>query len=291
MSMRSVLVKALRRVQRGIGIVELMVAMLLGTLVVIGVVQIFTANRQTFRMQDAMALTQETGTYALDFIARDLLRAGYPGFPTADIAFDWANTVDSVGGGTNDSLAVVYTPQVSDNTYCTGEATGGVPRISNRYWVNNASQLVCQGAFDNGAGFTPVGTPQVLVDNVESFQVMFGVDLTHDAPVGVVGAACPQSPQGPNSYVTAALVGAAITKGDNPLLDCAKMSELQVVRTVRIGLLLRTPNDAGAIVPPGRTYTVLDRVVGAPAINPADGRLRRLFTKTVQLRNVEETIE
>ena len=62
------------------------------------------------------------------------------------------------------------------------------------------------------------------------------------------------------------------------------------MRTVRIGLLLRTQNQVGSTVASSRTYTVLDQVAGAPAITPDDGRVRRLFTKTILLRNGEATL-
>lgn len=281
---------------RGVGLVELMIAMLLGALVVVAVIQIFSANKQTFRMQDAMSMTQEGGTYALDFIARDLLRAGFPGYPTASQAFDWANTQNDVvtAAGTNDTLAVVYAPQVSGETYCTGESVGAATLISNRYWVapnaDGINALWCRGAAANAAGgFDLAGTAQVLVDNVESFQVLFGVDLEHNPDPAAGGGACPASPAQPTAYIRASDMANAILWGAAPPPDCLATSQLQLVRSVRIALLVRTPNDAGAVVPAGLSYTVLDRVVGQPV--PADGRLRRLFTKTVALRNVEETIE
>lgn len=280
---------------QGIGLVELMVAMVLGALVVAAVVQIFSANKQTFRMQDAMSLTQEGGTYALDFIARDLLRAGFPGYPTATQAFDWTNIANDVvtDAGTHDTLAVVYAPQVAGETFCTGESVGAATLISNRYWVaQNAggiNELRCQGAVPNGGGgFDLTGTPQVLVDNVESFQVLYGVDLQHNPADPAAPGACAPSTAQPTAYIRASEMAAALARGAAPPPDCLAMSQLQVVRSVRIALLLRTPNDAGAVVPAGLTYTVLEQTVPQPV--PADGRLRRLFTKTVALRNVEEIL-
>lgn len=280
--------------QAGVGMVELMVAMLLGAMVVVGVVQIFTANKQSFRMQDGMALTQETGTFALDFIVRDLLRAGFPGFPGSTDAFDWVNTINDDAGG-NDRIAVVYGPDAANGVYCTGEAVGGALRISNRYWVEDG-ELLCQGAAQDPATglYEAVGTPLALADNVESFQIAFGVDLEHDRdptqePVPV--ATCPDSLQLPSAYVTANLVPAAIARGAAPPVCKSDMTALEVVRSVRIGLLMSTDGDAGAIVDPARTFTVLDKAVGTPDIDPADGRLRRVFTKTVGLRNVGETVE
>lgn len=274
------------RNQRGVGMVEVMVAMVLGAMVVLGVIQVFTANRQTFRMQDGMAITQESGTFAIDFIGRDLVRSGFGGAAAVgnrDYGFEWAQTTDGGAGG-NDRIAIVYDPSITDRLYCTGEATGGATTISNRYWVTNDGELMCQGAEFNGATFTAVGTPQVLVDNVESFQVLFGMDTDH------VG--CPLGLGEPSLYLPANLAVAAITRGEVACPAAAAGSSGQnastVVRAVRIALLLSTENQAGAIVSADRTYTVLDEEIGAPQIEPDDGRLRRLFSKTVIMRNAEE---
>jgi type IV pilus assembly protein PilW len=274
------------RGQRGVGMVEVMVAMVLGAMVVLGVIQVFTANRQTFRMQDGMAITQEAGTFAIDFIGRDLVRSGFDSAAASDnddYGFEWANTTDGGVGG-NDRIAIVYNPSITDGRYCTGEETGAVTSISNRYWVSDEDELMCQGAAFNGATYDAVGTPQVLADNVESFQILFGVDNSHGG--------CPLGLGEPTLYVPATLALPAIARGKALCLDPGAGSSAQnsstVVRTVRIALLLRTENQAGAVVAPDRTYTLLDAVVGEPDIEPDDGRLRRLFSKTVVMRIAEE---
>ena len=281
--------------QRGVGLIELMVAMALGALVVIGVIQVFTANRQTFRMQDAMSLTQESGTFAIDFISRDLARAGEDIEPAADddiTAFDWPNSSD--GGAGNDVLAVVYDREATNGLFCNGEeSSAGSTRISNRYWVNADNQLVCQGAEFNGVAFTLVGQPQVLVDNVESFQVLYGVDTAHPA----LPADCTAGVDPPTLYVRTTLVAAALAraKAACPVvpgqITQTSANASTVVRTVRVGLLVSTANPSGSVVPAGRTFTVLDRVVGAPQIDPTDGRLRRLFVSTVLVRSGVESVD
>ncbi len=278
-----------RAAQRGIGMVEVMVSMLLGAIVIIGVTQLFTANRQTFRMQDGMAMTQESGTFAVDFMASDALRAGTMelGAPTNqgqnDAAqFDWANTTDGGAGG-NDSLAVVYQidPQLMPTmtTYCTGEDLAGQTWISNRYWVDVDGNLMCQGASFNGATTTPVGAAQVLASNVESFQVLFGVNLNYGS--------CPTGAGAPTAYVTADRVAAVIAKAKAACPSSADNSQWArtAVRAVRIALMLRTENPAGAVINPATTYTVLDQTYDNSTLTLDDGRLHRMFSRTVLLRN------
>src|SRR5690554_5331527 len=72
--------------QRGLSIVEIMIALLLGSLLTFGIVQIFTSNSQTFRLTDADARAQEAGRTAADVLSRALRNAGYFGcFPVNGI--------------------------------------------------------------------------------------------------------------------------------------------------------------------------------------------------------------
>lgn len=68
----------LRR-QRGLTLVELMVALLLSLVLMYGVVTVFMANKQTFQVQEGLSRVQETGRYAIQALVRDLRRAGYRG--------------------------------------------------------------------------------------------------------------------------------------------------------------------------------------------------------------------
>lgn len=65
--------------QRGVSLVELMVAMVLGLLVLGAVLQLFLASRQAYRTNEALARVQDSGRFALEFLDFDLRNAGYKG--------------------------------------------------------------------------------------------------------------------------------------------------------------------------------------------------------------------
>lgn len=67
------------RRQTGLSIIELMIALLLGLLLMGGVIQIFLSSRQTYQTNTALSQVQESGRFALEFIAFDLRNAGYKG--------------------------------------------------------------------------------------------------------------------------------------------------------------------------------------------------------------------
>lgn len=64
---------------RGFSLVELMIALLIGLIIAIGVVQIFGATRSTYQLDESLARAQENGRFALEFLTQDIRHAGYAG--------------------------------------------------------------------------------------------------------------------------------------------------------------------------------------------------------------------
>lgn len=80
--------------QAGMTIVELLVAAVIGLIVLGGTLQIFMANRDSYRLQDAMAHVQENGRFAVEFLTRDIRMVGYTGCPATE---NVANTLNNSG--------------------------------------------------------------------------------------------------------------------------------------------------------------------------------------------------
>lgn len=68
-----------RKIQRGISLVEIMVALIAGLILTGGMIQIYASNHQTYRVADASARIQENARLALELLARDIRMAGYQG--------------------------------------------------------------------------------------------------------------------------------------------------------------------------------------------------------------------
>ena len=68
-----------RRSIAGMSLVELMVAMVIGMILMLGVVQIFMASHAASRLSEGAARTQENARFALDFLERDIRMAGHMG--------------------------------------------------------------------------------------------------------------------------------------------------------------------------------------------------------------------
>ena len=68
----------LRR-QRGVTLVELMIAMLLGLVLIAGIIQVFLGNRQTYQFNEDLARIQENARFAIDTLNYRTRMAGYLG--------------------------------------------------------------------------------------------------------------------------------------------------------------------------------------------------------------------
>jgi type IV pilus assembly protein PilW len=82
--------RSMPRLARGVSLVELMVAVVVGLVMLGGVIQVYLSSKQTYNAQDQLARMQESGRFAMDLITRDLRRAGYWG-GNADLATQTGN--------------------------------------------------------------------------------------------------------------------------------------------------------------------------------------------------------
>lgn len=80
----------------GVTLIELMVALAIGALLLLGLVQVFGASRAAYQMSEGMARVQENARFATDFIQRDLRMAGHFGCST-----DQAHLLDDSSAGLN----------------------------------------------------------------------------------------------------------------------------------------------------------------------------------------------
>lgn len=65
--------------QKGLSLVELMIAMALSMLLMLGALQMFLSSKQTYTANSSLSRVQESGRFAMEFIGYDLRNAGYRG--------------------------------------------------------------------------------------------------------------------------------------------------------------------------------------------------------------------
>jgi type IV pilus assembly protein PilW len=94
--------------QRGMSLVEIMIALIIGLFLIGGVVQMYVANRSTYHFTNAISRVQENGRFALDYISEDLRMAGFWGCTSFDPA-DTSNIVNHL-----DTSNAAYSAQLHD---------------------------------------------------------------------------------------------------------------------------------------------------------------------------------
>lgn len=87
------------RAQRGLSLIELMVALAIGSILIVGAVYVFSRGRSTYAVNESVARVQENGRYVLSVLEPDVELAGYYGF---------TNSPDTVRFVSGASPGIVY---------------------------------------------------------------------------------------------------------------------------------------------------------------------------------------
>ncbi|MGN8277280.1 PilW family protein [Pseudomonas sp. SMN5] len=187
----------MNRRSRGFGLIELMIALVLSLIVVLGVVQVFIAAKNTYVSQGAAAVMQEDARFALSKMLQELRMVGMFGclanITDASSAGDfnasqitpirWDNAnlkltlvaADVGNSGGTPTWTVVSDCRTSATAY-TGvraPAAGQMAFPIRRLIYSFSNNQLLMGVQTPGGPANP--TMAVLVDNVRSFNVMFGV--------------------------------------------------------------------------------------------------------------------
>jgi type IV pilus assembly protein PilW len=78
-----------RSLQKGLSLVELMISLTVGSVITAGVVQLFSANSETYGVMTGQSRMQESARFSLDFIGRDIYKAGYFGCFSSNEQLFW----------------------------------------------------------------------------------------------------------------------------------------------------------------------------------------------------------
>jgi type IV pilus assembly protein PilW len=279
--------------QRGFSLVELMVALAIGFVVILGVSGIFVNSRQNYSAQDESSKFQENIRLASELISRTLKHAGHRAPSLTDANADTSiapltrtsRTVAGVDGvegaaitvGAQDTVTVRYQgngliTQAGQAggmiTDCLGSSVGTVPIAGDDYapivfntfavqLINGRPWLVCStGIRPSGMLSDPPALPVPLIPDVEGIEVLYGVFEDIDP--------AKEASAGTVSRYSRQIDG--IPEGR--------------VSSIRVFLLMRSEADISPIVDT-QTYTLAEKTYGP--FN--DRRLRRVVEISAALRN------
>ena len=169
---------------QGFGLVELMVALVLGLVLMGAAISVYLNNMQSARFQNGVMRVQENGRFAIDLLSRTFRMAGYDdpdaGGSVGNVFISGSN---SASGATftedgmktdGETVSITYEGGTSIRD-CQGDDVTVGTVVTNQYaiWIDNdgISHLICNTANGNG---------QPLAEGVENMQILYGLDLNSD---------------------------------------------------------------------------------------------------------------
>jgi len=267
--------------QKGLTLVELMIATLIGLFLMASLANLLITTNKSVTLSEALAQNQESGRFAMSFMTGFIRLAGYTDdFTVANppILINTGSTpcipqACSANNPTDkgDRLAVTYVADaIQTTTSCAGTIVGGPvngqQQIANVFWVSNdlatLNELQCR-TYDYENDVWIDNAPVSIVANVESFEFQ----------VGISAATTNRS--------------AARYVNIDTIINASEL--LNNVRSVRIALLTSSQDidpDKVQSTQRSREYIVLDGPIITTAAN--DSNLLQIFSNTIELPGMIE---
>ena len=166
--------------QRGLSLIELMVALLLSSLLILGVTQIYIDNKRNYAFQQGQSDNLENARYALMLFEEELYRTGFRSFPDVAPEFTFrpdasASANCSFGAGEvinfdveDQRICIRYHPSLPETTICSGEA---ITSRTEPYEANVEPVTVELAITDNALHCN--GVP--MINNMVDIKLAFGV--------------------------------------------------------------------------------------------------------------------
>ena len=138
------------RRQRGLTLVELMIALMLSLVILGGLVGMFAANKRTYKIQAGLSRLQESGRFATQMLGQDLRGSGYWGCGTKNMdSSAITNTLNGASGyvynfaqavdGFEATSSSAWSPSLDSSIV---SATGGSDVITLRYTVGGGARVI-----------------------------------------------------------------------------------------------------------------------------------------------------
>lgn len=213
----------LQRNMRGVSLIELMIAIAIGSLLLLGLVQVFSASRAAYNTSEGLARVQENGRFAIDYLQRDLRMAGHFGCVN-----DQAHWVKGTGDLVNHLGTAI--DALNFNLSVVGyEATGTAP--GDDLEVGGGAATWAPALPDEISTLNPVGGSDVIALR---YLVSEGVPVESLSNVG--GAGTPTEVEFPLSRTEALTSGGVAAPSLFAVADC---SQVDVFAGTLVGDIVR----------------------------------------------------
>lgn len=172
----------------GVSLVELMIAMVIGLVVMLAVIQVFAASRSAYQLSEGLARVQENSRFAMDSLQRELRMAGHFGcvndqahglqtpaslnstLATTHPALDFSRSIqgyEATDTGPGKTLTLPATPATGGTAYSPALPTQYAAALTNR--VNGSDIVALRYLMPEGVPVSLIaGTPAKPIFNFEA---------------------------------------------------------------------------------------------------------------------------
>lgn len=304
-----------RYYQTGLSLIELMIALLISTILLLGVLTLFSNTTAQDRTNSAIARVQESARIGLEFIQRDLRRTSYlgcissnipapTGTPTSAqtaISNFLTGMITGTDGGTgSDTLVTNFgtsTGATASNIVTSGVTLSkSIESAANQIFViSNCTDLaiIKHGTAGSTSTLTPSGN-EYDPSGIASGSGVWGIqqasyDIRDTGRTNNAGNAISALYRNGEEIIEGAenlQVLYGITNGSNTTwlsaTDLTNSNKVQIDR-LKISLVIASP-DSIAGTASGAPLAVAD-LTNPTLAAISDGRIRRVFNSTIDLRN------
>lgn len=309
----SMQLRAIRQLQRGLTMIELLVSIVLMGLVTLGTVTLYSATSQSYKTIDSSQALNDSARFAFEVIGQSLRIAGYQEYMRSD------PSMRSLAGNLYPTVCTSTSPRCPikgfDNSKITSLGTSADFGATNNGGINfsdtlgvtfSGSSLINDPATPDKAVVDCQGVAQPLpmTDATDLGVSLFWVTTSSGEPELACisrGTGAGRSSQVIVRGVETFQVMYGIddsTPADslpNKWVSAQSVTDWMKVRAVRVGFVLRgQPGSSqgtsqvaseNILYPLGQAFIGTSTEQGLAFTPPNDGRIRRAYTSTFMLRN------
>ncbi|TAM46093.1 MAG: hypothetical protein EPN55_06425 [Gammaproteobacteria bacterium] len=125
----------------GLSIVELMVALTIGLILLLALTRLFVISRSTYTLEESLARVQESGRFAMEFLAQDIRMAGYAGCSANLSGTQVGNLVDPPASPTTFNPDGLSAYKYTCSSSCSGALTEWDPDLPSDYFPSGSSEI------------------------------------------------------------------------------------------------------------------------------------------------------
>ncbi|MET0312094.1 MAG: PilW family protein [Burkholderiaceae bacterium] len=285
--------------QRGLTLVELLVSLALTCVLTIASAQLYETGSASYRTVDEAQAMEDTGRLALDLIGRSVRQAGFRNFTQRDAS--GAAHTRRAGAGISPGVRGYDNSRTTPVTLNQGDGRTGSDGLNGSDTLAlrfHGSSLPNDPAEPDGTVIDCLGIAQrTPVSETDIGLSLFAVDIgsSGEPELRCTSAGKPSSRKRQTQPIALGVESFQVAYGSDTdgdglpetWSDATGVAAWSRVAAVRVGLVVRGSPGSAQGTQAARLHP-LGESFGTAFNAPADGRLRRVFTASWQLRNAQE---